>query len=250
MAPTLDPPALLQLVGHELRWALLGHLARSDRTVAELTALVDQPQNLVSYHLAKLRAAGLVKARRSSADRRDSYYAADLGALRSGLASAGEALHPGLRSRPLAADDVPAARLLFVCTGNSARSQMAEAFARERSGGRVTAVSAGSHPKALHPLAVEVMRDAHGIDLGGHRAKHLKEVGRRRFDLVVTLCDKVKERCPELLPEASAGAVHWSIADPAAADDPGGRPAFEETAAELDARIGFLLAALPARRSA
>jgi ArsR family transcriptional regulator, arsenate/arsenite/antimonite-responsive transcriptional repressor / arsenate reductase (thioredoxin) len=244
-----DPPSFLQLVGHPLRWALLGHLTRSDHTVGELTALVEQPQNLVSYHLGKLRSEGLVRVRRSTADRRDSYYAADLEALGAGLAASGRALHPGLGGggdddrRPVP----PAARVLFVCTGNSARSQMAEGFARERSGGRVTAASAGSHPKALHPLAVEVMRDAHGIDLSGHRAKPLQDVARRRFDVVVTLCDRVKERCDDL--PVAPERLHWSIPDPAATD-PGGREAFEETAAELDTRVGYLLAALPARRSA
>ena len=72
------PPAFLRLAGHPVRWRLLRELARSDRTVHELTGLVDQPQNLVSYHLGKLRDAGLVSARRSSADRRDAYYTVDL----------------------------------------------------------------------------------------------------------------------------------------------------------------------------
>ena len=67
----LAPPGFLRLAGHALRWRLLGELARSDRMVHELTDLVGQPQNLVSYHLGKLRDAHLVSARRSSADRRD-----------------------------------------------------------------------------------------------------------------------------------------------------------------------------------
>ena len=72
----LTPPEFLQLAGHPLRWQLLSDLARSDRTVHELTVLAGQPQNLVSYHLGKLRDARLVSARRSSADRRDAYYRA------------------------------------------------------------------------------------------------------------------------------------------------------------------------------
>lgn len=70
----IAPPDFLQLAGHPLRWRLLSALARSDRAVSELTALVSEPQNLVSYHLGKLREARLVFARRSSADRRDTYY--------------------------------------------------------------------------------------------------------------------------------------------------------------------------------
>ena len=76
--PDLAPPEFLQLAGHPLRWRLLSELARSDRMVHELTGLVGEPQNLVSYHLGKLRDARLVSARRSSADRRDAYYTVDL----------------------------------------------------------------------------------------------------------------------------------------------------------------------------
>src|SRR5690606_35652422 len=133
---------------------------------------------LVSYHLGKLRAAGLVSARRSSADRRDSYYSVDLVRLGQLLSASGGSLHPGLR---LAAAGAPTAgtvtaRVLSLCTGNSARSQMAEALIRVRSDGQVEAHSAGSHPKPLHPNAVRVMRDDHGIDLSGHRSKHISEV--------------------------------------------------------------------------
>ena len=78
LSAALAPPAFLQLAGHPLRWRLLSELARSDRLVHELTDLVGEAQNLVSYHLAKLRDARLVSARRSAADRRDTYYGLDL----------------------------------------------------------------------------------------------------------------------------------------------------------------------------
>src|SRR5579864_8868339 len=91
------PPAFLQLVGHPLRWRLLRELAHSDRVVHELTELVGEPQNLVSYHLGKLRDGRLVAARRSAADRRDSYYGLDLARVGALLSAAGGALHPGLR---------------------------------------------------------------------------------------------------------------------------------------------------------
>ena len=177
----LTPTGFLQLAGHPLRWRLLGELARSDRTVRELTGQVGQPQNLVSYHLGKLRDARLVSARRSSADRRDAYYSVDLARVGELLAATGGALHPGLRLTPpppRARPGAARARVLFLCTGNSARSQMAEALTRERSGGLVEAHSAGSHPKPLHPNAVRVMRDEHGIDLAGQRSKHLERVRR------------------------------------------------------------------------
>ena len=199
--------------GNPLRWRLLTELARSDRHVQELTSLLDRPQNLVSYHLGKLRAAGLVSARRSSADARGTYYTVDLGRFGELLAQTGRTVHPGLRLAP-APPLVPAApagrtaaRLLFLCTGNSARSQIAEALAVARSGGRVEAHSAGSRPKPLHPNTVRVLRER-GIEVGSRQPKHLSIFAADRFDYVITLCDKVREVCPEfpVILAASTGA--------------------------------------------
>src|SRR5262249_55837921 len=160
------------------------------------------------------------------------------------LGDAGAALHPALRLAPAQTAprrDRRSPRVLFLCTGNSARSQIAEALMRELSDGAVLAFSAGSRPKGLHPSAVRVMRTAHGLDISSQRPKHLDTFGRRRFDWVITLCDRVREVCPEFPGEPQA--IHWSIADPAA--EPGGDeetyPAFERTASELETRIGFLL---------
>jgi protein-tyrosine-phosphatase/DNA-binding transcriptional ArsR family regulator len=244
------PPPFARMAADPLRWRLLRELARSDRRVRELVALAGQPQNLVSYHLGRLRASGLVGARRSSFDGRDTYYHLDLARCAQSLAAAGAALHPGLRLDP-APPDPPAGRgqgpcrTLFLCTGNSARSQAAEALARSRSGGRVQAFSAGSHPKPLHPNAVKVMAER-GVDLAGQRPKRLSVLARRRFDYVITLCDRVREVCPEF--PGHPGYLHWSIPDPAAAggSDQDTYPAFEQMAAELETRIGFWLAAIGA----
>jgi ArsR family transcriptional regulator, arsenate/arsenite/antimonite-responsive transcriptional repressor / arsenate reductase (thioredoxin) len=133
--------------------------------------------------------------------------------------------------------------MLFLCTGNSARSQMAEALVRARSAGTVEVHSAGSRPKALHPNAVRVMREEHGIDLAGRRSKHLSVFARQRFDWVISLCDRVREVCPEF--PGRPETIHWSIPDPAAVhgdDDEAGYSAFQQTAAELENRIAFLLA--------
>ncbi len=245
-ASPLAPPRFVQLLANPVRWALLQQLGRSDRTVRELTELVDQPQNLVSYHLRRLRDAGLVTARRSSADGRDSYHTIDLTACREALAQTGAALHPALRlTAPAAASaGTPRRRrrprVLFLCTGNSARSQIAEALTAHLSGGGVLAASAGSHPKPLHHHAVRVMR-RYGIDIATHRSKHLDELARERFDKVITLCDRVREICPEF--PNSAELVHWSIPDPAleSAEGRSTYPAFRRTAAELETRIDFLL---------
>jgi protein-tyrosine-phosphatase/DNA-binding transcriptional ArsR family regulator len=250
--PDPAPPEFLHLAGHPLRWRLLGELARSDRMVQELTGLVGEPQNLVSYHLGKLRDGGLVSARRSDADRRDAYYTVDLARIAGLLSATGGALHPGLRlasPSPRAAGP-GAARVLFLRTGNSARSPMAEALVRARSGGLVEAYSAGSHPKPVHPNAVRVMREAHGLDLAGHVSRHLDVFADQRFDRVISLCDRVREVCPEF--PGPPETIHWSIPNPAAgdADDDASYPRFEQTAAELATRVGFLLAALGERKPA
>ena len=244
--PNASPPEILGLLGDPLRWQLVGELGRSDRRVAELVQLVGKPQNLVSYHLAELRQGGVVSARRSSADGRDVYYRADLLRCRDLLGDAGLALHPGVSLAPTPPEDVPRRRarprLLFLCTGNSARSQMAEALVEHRSGGTVRARSAGSHPKPLHPSAVRVMAE-HGVDISGRPTKSLTRFARSRFDRVVTLCDKVREVCPEF-PGAPI-AAHWSIADPAAAGDGHeSYPAFEHVADEIESRVALLLADL------
>jgi ArsR family transcriptional regulator, arsenate/arsenite/antimonite-responsive transcriptional repressor / arsenate reductase (thioredoxin) len=233
----MAPPGFLRLAGHPLRWRLLSELARSDRQVRELKALLGQPQNLVSYHLARLRDGGLVTARRSSADGRDAYYSIDLARCGELLNAAGAALHPGLRLRPPAGGQVRVrARVLFLCTGNSARSQIAQALLEQMAGDAVTAASAGSHPKALHPDAVRVMGE-HGIDISSRQSRHLSVVEGERFDYVITLCDRLREICPEF--PGPAEVIHWSIPDPAAG---GGYPAFRAVAAGLRTRIGFLLA--------
>ncbi|WP_430495953.1 MarR family transcriptional regulator [Micromonospora trifolii] len=232
----MKAPPFLTAAGHPLRWRLLGELARSDLAVHELTTVLGQPQNLVSYHLGKLREAALVTARRSSADGRDTYYSLDLARCSDLLAGTGAALHPALRLTPPVPADAVAGNVLFLCTGNSSRSQMAEAILRDRTAGSVEAVSAGSHPKPIHPHAVAVMADR-GIDLTGARPKHLDEFTGRRFDRVITLCDRVKEVCPTF-PDQPRRA-HWSIPNPAG--DPAGLPAFTRAADEIAGRIAFLL---------
>jgi protein-tyrosine-phosphatase/DNA-binding transcriptional ArsR family regulator len=237
-------PQLMQMASHPVRWALLTELAAGDHRVRELAAAVDEPQNLVSYHLRLLRSAGLIDARRSNFDGRDTYYQLNLTRCAGAFADAAAALHPSLAAAPTTQ---PAGSVLFLCSGNSARSPMAEALLRKKGGTRIRAASAGSHPKpALHPNAVRVMRDVYGIDLRGSRPRPLAAVARRRFDYVITLCDKVREYAHE---HGVATTMHWSLPDPSAA---GGEresyPEFRRVASELDSRIEFLLPVLARER--
>ena len=103
-------------------------------------------------------------------------------------------------------------KALILCTGNSARSQMAEGLLRDISGGRIEVASAGTHPTAVRPEAVEVMREI-GIDISGQRSKSVNELD-AKFDYVITVCDHAREHCPVF--PAATRRIHWSFDDPAA----------------------------------
>jgi protein-tyrosine-phosphatase/DNA-binding transcriptional ArsR family regulator len=242
----LSVPPVFRLLADPMRWRLIRELACGDQRVRELVTALDQPQNLVSYHLRQLRAGGLVSARRSSFDARDTYYSLDLDGCSRAWSAAASALHPGFAAPPGAAASPGTGqsthRVLFVCTGNSIRSPMAEALLRHRAGGQVQAASAGIRPKPVHPKAAAVMRDRYRIDIGRHRPTHVETVADQRFDYVISLCDRVREVCPEF--PGPAEVIHWSIPDPAAGggSDPQTYPAFRAVAADLRVRIGLLLA--------
>jgi protein-tyrosine-phosphatase/DNA-binding transcriptional ArsR family regulator len=241
----MEPPAVLGLLADPLRWQLVSELACSDRRVGELVALTGKPQNLVSYHLRELRHAGLVSSRRSSFDGRDTYYRLHADHCGEQLQTAAAALQSSLRLVPSLPTTTPPTgrrtRVLFVCTGNSARSQMAAALLDDRAGRSFQARSAGTHPKSLHPLAVQVMAER-GIDISGNPTKHLRRYARSHFDWLITLCDKAREVCPDF--PGGPSTAHWSMADPAAdgADNEESVAAFERTAAELVERIDQLIA--------
>ncbi len=103
--------------------------------------------------------------------------------------------------------------VLILCTGNSARSQMAEGLLRTLAGDRFEVFSAGSRPSVVNPLAIRAM-DERGIDIHGHRSKHLSEYLQRPFDYVITVCDNAAETCPFF--PGKAERIHWSFPDPAA----------------------------------
>jgi len=104
-------------------------------------------------------------------------------------------------------------RLLMLCTGNSARSQMAEGLLRHEAGDRFEVFSAGTKPGQVRPEAIAVMREL-GIDLSGHRSKHVDEFAGQAFDYVLTVCDNAKESCP--IYPGHTNRLHRSFDDPAA----------------------------------
>lgn len=245
---TSTAPEFLKLLAHDVRWQLLQALAHGDLRVLELAAVVTRPINHVSYHLKLLRDRELVHERRSSADGRDVYYTLDLARLGDLYRRNGIELHPGLlagqgpQGQAIAHQPL---RVLFVCTHNRARSQMAEGILRYASHGQMDVHSAGIRPGEIHPLAVQVLRDA-GIDISTQQSKHLDEVCAYSFDRVITVCDQAREQCPSF--PGNPPSVHWSIADPIAAaermaDEETRRKFFAQTAQELATRIHFFLLA-------
>jgi arsenate reductase len=105
-------------------------------------------------------------------------------------------------------------RVLILCTGNSARSQMAEGLLRHDAGERFDVASAGTKPGVVRPEAIEAMKEL-GIDISGHRSKHVDEFAGQRFDYVITVCDHARESCPVFF--GAAQRLHRSFDDPAAA---------------------------------
>lgn len=131
-------------------------------------------------------------------------------------------------------------RVLFLCTGNSARSQMAEGWLRHLAGNRFEVFSAGTHPVGLNPGSVEAMTEV-GIDISHHRSKNMSEFVRQPFDHVITVCDRAKESCPVWT--GSTHLLHWSFDDPAAAADSeeAGRQLFRRVRDEIAERIKTFL---------
>ena len=135
-------------------------------------------------------------------------------------------------------------QLLFVCTGNSARSHMAEAFVRYYGQGTVEASSAGIDPKGLHPLTVEVMGER-GIDVSHQQSKALTDEMLRKADVVITVCDHADKHCPAL--PSHVPKLHWPIDDPAALS--GRAPeevlaGFRQARDELESRVRKFLSLL------
>lgn len=200
-------------LGDPGRLAIVDALLLGEAAPSELQRLLDMPSNLLAHHVRVLERAGVVSRHRSEGDRRRSYLRLTPGSL--------EALQPtAVRG---------AARVVFVCTENSARSQLATAI--WATAGAVSATSAGTHPApAVHPGAVAAAA-RHRLPLTPTTPRHVDDV-LRPDDVVITVCDAAHE-------ELGAGPdrLHWSIPDPARRGDVA---AFDDAIDELTDRIGRL----------
>lgn len=249
-----EPLDLLKLLGHDVRWKLVQALAVSDLRVQEMVDQVDEPMNLVSYHLKLLREAGLVSDHRSAADGRDVYYTLKLELIKQGLYEVGESIHPSIAhgdeeiafiNKEDQADDP--VRVLFLCTHNSARSQMSEALLRHLSKGKIEVFSAGTEATQIKPLAAATMEAMH-VDMTGQYSKTLDQYLDEPFDYVITVCDRAREVCP-VFPGAGT-QLHWSIPDPSDVEDEKKRMrAFESTARELWTRLHNLMIIIDRKQS-
>ena len=130
-------------------------------------------------------------------------------------------------------------RVLFLCTGNSARSQMAEGILRHLAGDRFDVFSAGTHPKGMHPKTVQMMNEV-GIDIAGQSSKDVAKYDGQQFDYVITVCDRAKQNCP-IFP--GAAPIHWGFDDPAEATGEQQTIVFRRVREELFQRIRLFLTA-------
>ncbi|NWF79257.1 MAG: protein tyrosine phosphatase [Chloroflexi bacterium] len=243
-----DARALAQLLADRVVWELVKTLATSDVHGRDLQARLGVPHEALEERLSQLEQLGLVSSRTNDVDASLRYYRLQVDRLRSLVQQVISSLHPSLQlaPEPEALSSEPARpRVLFLCTENSARSQLAEVLLRQLSRGSVEAYSAGTQPGSVNPMVAEILGEA----AQGLRSKHVDEFVGQHFDYVVTVCDRAREACPSF-----AGAekqVHWSMPDPAAvAGEEARLRAFSVTACELTQRIRYLLTFIEARQRA
>jgi protein-tyrosine-phosphatase len=248
--PEPEIVGFFKALADETRLTIMRLLAQTDLRSGELGDRLRLPHNAVSYHLRQLRTLGLVRDRRSAADARDIYYSIDLDRLQALYRAAGEALP--LVAAPVAPDGAPVSamvlplRVLFLCTHNSARSQLAEGILRHLGGDRVEAASAGSMPTEVHPFTHALLQEW-GIETSRMAAKSVEDVRGQAFDYIITVCDRMREHCPPF--PGDPVQMHWSLPDPldiAEADQQW--TVFCAVQRELVTRVRYLLASTAAGR--
>ncbi|TAK13657.1 MAG: ArsR family transcriptional regulator [Anaerolineae bacterium] len=234
-----DLASILKVLADSQRLQILNLIIEGTHTSRALSAATGLSKNLLSHHLKTLKDAGLVKVDRDPLDQRWQYHTPDSHRLTEVQFLLSHFLHPARiqpRSGIYGPHGQPAPyqpprhiqfdkefgmtstkiKMIFLCSGNSARSQMAEAFLRHHAGDDFEVYSAGTEPKGMNPYTVRAM-DELGIDMSGHHSKSVREfLGHMNFGYVITVCDDAEENCPAVF--LSQGQhLHWSFEDPAKA---------------------------------
>lgn len=246
--PSQTAIRVMKALGDPTRLRLFYLLTVCPMAVGDLVATLGLSQALVSHHLATLKAARLVIDHRAADDARSIIYMIDTPSLTRLRHELSWLMDPIKLYDPRQDEDIPRRpfvktgpiRVLFLCTGNSARSQIAEAWLRKHGEGLFEAYSAGVHPKGLNPLTVKIMQES-GIDVSHHLSKSVDEFRGQSFDYVITVCDQANEECP-IFPDDHQ-RIHWSIEDPAAAEGTEAQrlAVFRRIANELSNRIALFV---------
>ncbi|GGA62240.1 putative regulatory protein, ArsR family [Pseudoclavibacter endophyticus] len=224
-------------LGDPVRLRIADQLALGDRSPSELRSVLGVSSNLLAHHLGVLETAGLIERRRSEGDRRRSYVRLARGAF--GMLGAVDADRAADGTGP--AVIVRASRVVFVCTGNSARSPIAAALWRRASA--VPAMSAGTKPAACTSPRAIAAAARHGLDLGVHSPRSLDGLV-SDGDLVVAVCDRAHEKLCRLGTPGREGALscasemHWSVPNPGRV---GSDTAYDEVFDELESRVAGLV---------
>lgn len=227
----------IKLLAHPERLRLLDVLRRQPECVCHLEALLGKPQPYVSQQLRVLREAGVISAER---DGHNLYYQlcdAEIGRWLNTILGHAVGEHPDLRyhkqvvscacpecatgmeisfhEQNITSEVIMAKqKLIFICTGNSARSQMAEAYLRHHAGDRFESYSAGLDPKGVNPYTARVMQEV-GISVADHDSNSIRDyLGKVHFGYVVTVCDHAEKNCPRSW-LAGSNHLHWGFEDPA-----------------------------------
>jgi protein-tyrosine-phosphatase/DNA-binding transcriptional ArsR family regulator len=226
----------------ETRLAIVRLLMLNDLRAGEVVQHLQLPANGVSYHLKHLRDVGLLRDRRSSLDARDIYYSIDLDRLHALYRAAGDTLYPGMAQTGGMLSDVlddRPLRVLFLCTHNSARSQLAEGILRSLGREQVEVFSAGTEPADIHPIAVALLAEW-GADTSSHSSKSMEQFRDDTFDYVITVCDRARESCPTFPNDPQE--IHWSLPDPIGIENEQERwRTFQQIRRELYTRLQYLL---------
>lgn len=237
-------PDIIKLLANNLRWKLLVALSQTDLRVQELVEILQKPQNLISYHLQKLSDARLVREHHSIADGREIFYGINLKQIRHAFTAVQSSLHPGLLTSVKPTKEFAPHRILFLCTHNSARSQIAEGLLRSRNIPILEIFSAGTEPLPINPFAVQAMAEF-GVDIHANISKDQSLFINEKFDFIVTVCDRARENCPVF--PGNPKMIHWSIADPTSSIENIKEQSiekFRQTVNEIDERLSFFTESL------